>query len=323
MNNHTNIIAWGKHFLESKEYTIIGNPHTIVETPWSVVVRFSTSVGDFYLKQTPPDLFIEVDIIKAIKISRPSSPVPSIIALNDEYHCFMMNACGDYSLRTKFNGIIDPALLVEGIESYITILRLFERKTDALLDLGVPDWRIERLPNHYIELLEQREMLLDEGLTYDEIDNLKRLIPSIESTCKFLPKNKINETLVNADFNENNLIINQNTNQLSIIDWGESVISHPFFTIASHLRSLARRYKLETNGTMIEHIKQKCLSCWSDVASMNELENIYKKMLSLYPVFSALAIYRLQAATHHKSKEKQNWFIAGFLKILLENKDQS
>lgn len=318
----TDIMAWGKHFLEFTGYSIKGDPHIFVKTPWSCVVRYATSAGDFYVKQTPPDLFIETDVIKTIQKNVPHSPTPRIIAINEKSHCFMMESCGDYSLRTKFNGIIDPVLLVQGLKSYISILRSFEHNCDTLLAIGVPDWRMGQIPRLYIELLDQKEMLLEEGLTSDEIEKLKKLVPTIQSISELLSQQNIKETLVNGDFNENNLIINESTQYISIIDWGESVITHPFFTIASHLRSLARRYKLELNAKLLENIKQECLSCWLDVASFNELENIYQQMLILQPIFSVLAIYRLQTATHNKSKQMQNWFMSGFLKTLLENQAQ-
>lgn len=319
MSGKTQIIKWGTEYLASQGYKLKYPPETVIETPWSTVIRFSTSKSCFYLKQTPTDLFIEPEIIKAIQNNMADSHTPIILFQNHEFNSFLMHSCGDHSLRTKFNGSIDPNLLIKGLHSYIKILRSFEQNFEALQTIGVPDWRINYLPDFYTALMEKNDMLQDEGLTHDEINQLIRLIPKIKSICELLSEQKIKETLVNSDFNENNLIINEETQQIFIIDWGESVITHPFFSIASHLRSCARRYKLELNGPLLENIKQKCLSCWSDVADIKELDSIYDNILRLLPIFSSLAIYRLQTATRNKSKEKQNWFIAGFLKTLLKN----
>jgi thiamine kinase-like enzyme len=283
------------------------------------VIRFLTSTGCFYLKQTPADLFIEPAVIQAIQKNIQDSPTPTMLSKNHELNCFLMKSCGDHSLRTKFNGTIDTELLIKGLHSYINILRSFEQNQSTLQAIGVPDWRLNRLPQLYIELLEKKDVLQDEGLTDDELDKLMRLVPTIKSICEFLMMQKVKETLVNGDFNENNLIMNEETQQLSIIDWGESVISHPFFSIASHLRATARRYELELNGQLLENIKQNCLSCWSDVANINELEIIYQNILRLLPVFSSLGIYRLQVATNNTSKKMQRWFIAGSLRTLLKN----
>ncbi len=319
MNNQTQIIEWGSDCLVSKGHQLECAPEIVIETPWSTVIRFVSSKDCFYLKQTPPDLFIEPEIIKAIQKNMPDPLIPTILLTNHELHCFLMKSCGDYSLRTLFNGAIDADLLTQGLRSYIHILRSFEKNLDTLEKMGVPDWRLKHIPQLYVELLEKKALLIDEGLTPDELDKLMRLVPIIKSICEFLSEQKIKETLVNGDFNENNLIINEKNQQISIIDWGESVITHPFFSIASHLQSIARRYKLELNGPILKKIKQQCLSCWLDVANMNELDIIYHNLLRLHPIFCSLAIYRLQAATLNKSKERQNWFIAGFLQTLLKS----
>lgn len=315
------MLEWGLNCLLSKDYKIEGEPEIVVETPWSTVIRFLTSDGCIYLKQTPADLFIEIGIIKTIQKNMPNSLTPMILCENPELHCFLMRSCGDHSLRTRFNGLIEPALLVTGISSYIKILRSFEQNLNALQMIDIPDWRVNQFPQLYVKFLENKALLLDEGLTQVEIDKLMRLIPVIESMCGSLSKQKIKETLVNSDFNENNLVINEKTQQISIIDWGESVIAHPFFSIASHLQSIARRYKLELKGVFLGKIKQQCLSCWSDIADMDELEMIYQNILRVHPIFCALAIHRLQAATANKSKELQNWFVAGFLRMLLKNEN--
>lgn len=319
MNNQTELIAWGIQSLFSIGYKIEHPPEIIVNTPWSTVIRFFAAKACFYLKQTPPDLFIETEVIKTIQKNVPNSITPTILFEDPNLNCFLMNSCGDYSLRTKFNGLVEPELLVKGLNSYIKILRAFEQNLDALQVIGIPDWRFNHLPQLYAKLLEQETLLIAEGLTHDELDQLLRLIPTIKSLCEFLSEKKVKETLINCDFNENNLIMNEKIQQISIVDWGESVITHPFFSIVSHLHSIARRYKLALNGPFLEKIKQQCLSCWLDVANMNELDIIYQNILRLHPIFCSLAIYRLQVATHNKSKEMQNWFIAGSLKTLLKN----
>ncbi|MGD9592444.1 MAG: phosphotransferase [Candidatus Berkiella sp.] len=322
MDNKQLLIDWGAKALSDKGAILEHPPETIVETPWSIVLRFLTTNGCFYLKQTPPDLFVELEIIKLIQENIPIASVPSIVMENVHLNCFLMESCGDFSLRTKFKGTIDQALLIKGLHAYIDVMRSSERDLDLFAGL-IPDWRIKQIPGLFVELIENNDLLLDEGLTQDEIQKLKALLPSIELSCELLLKYQVKETLVNADFNENNLIIDEKSQKIAIIDWGESVLSHPFFSIASHLRNNARRYKLALDGELLEKIKQQCLSRWLDVANLNELNAIYQHIENILPIFSTLAIYRLQTATHHKSKEQQNWFIAGFLRTLLDNQKRA
>jgi len=318
-NNDAAMIAWAKQELNIQDDKRFNQSKAIVKTPWSNVIEINTQNSSVYLKQTPPDLFVEPEVINFIQKNMSDNATPKVLFINQKLNCFIMNSCGDYSLRTKFNGLIDAELLINGIKSYIKIQRSLEQYFDDVGAINIPDWRINHIPDLYVDLLEKTDILLEDGLTLDEIDQLMRLVPTIKSICESLSKHKIKETLVNCDFNENNMIINEDTQQISIIDWGESVISHPFFTLASHLRNTTRRYQLASKGQLVESIKQNCLSCWSDVVNKNELDEIYQNILRLLPIFSSLSIYRLQAATNNKSKGMQRWFIKGCLQTLLKN----
>lgn len=319
MSDKRKVIEWGSSYLASQGCSIQQDPEVIIETPWSLVIHFVTDRGHYYLKQTPPGLFIEASVINAIQKNMADSHLPKIHSKNNDYHCFIMDGCGDHSLRTRFNGKINEDLLVKGLKEYIRIQRSFEENPGSLLAVGVPDWRLSNIPEIYSELLSKKDMLFEEGLSIDELSKLEDLTPQIESICKYVSSQSVKETLVNCDFNENNLIINENTDQISVIDWGESVVGHPFFSIASHLIASARRYGLELSDDLLQNIKQRYISCWSDVASDKDLDEIFSNVMKLLPIFSSFGIYRLQAATKNKSKEKQRWFISGSLKRLLED----
>jgi aminoglycoside phosphotransferase (APT) family kinase protein len=183
----------------------------------------------------------------------------------------------------------------------------------------VPDWRLGHLPDIYSSFISKKEILIEEGLSSDEIDRLITLVPVIKSICDSISKHEIKETLVNCDFNENNMIMDEAAGVISLIDWGESVITHPFLSLASHIRNTERRYPLASKEGAMESIKKKCLSCWSDFTGENELEEIYKKIERLLPIFTSLSLYRLQVSTNNKSKAMQRWFIKDFLRTLIRN----
>ena len=308
------LISWAQESIKSPIESI----DLIVETPWSTVLRLTVGGKVLYAKQTPPDLFIETKIIKAIQDIVENSKTPLILHLNSEINCYLMESCGDYSLRTKFNGVLEPELLFRGIKSYVSIQRGLESHLGALEKIGVPDWRIARLPELYTDLINNENLLKEEGLTLDEIKRLKKLSTKINSICEFLSKQPIKETLVNFDFNDNNLILNEKTQEISVVDLGESAISHPFLNIAAHLASLLRRYKLDITSPKLQFVKEKWLDCWTDVANKEHLDEIYKNISKILPITGVLALLRLQKATNNKSKQMQTCFIPDSLRKLLE-----
>ena len=322
MHNNKNInqlLKWLSNVLNTQEIPEEYKSNVIVHTPWSVVIKAEIGQYCYYLKQTPPDLSIESEVINFIQKNMSDAAAPKILFVNDKLNCFITNSCGDHSLRTKFNGALNAQLLIRGLNSYIKIQRSLEQHLNDSGAIDIPDWRINNIPDLYVELLEKKDVLVDEGLTRDEINQLMRLAPTIKSICELPSTHKIKDTLVNCDFNENNMIINEATREISIIDWGETVISHPFFSLASFSRNTARRYELESNEQLMESIRQICLSCWSDVVNNHELDEIYQNIQRLLPIFTALSLYRLQTATNNRSKEHQRWFIKDCLQTLLKN----
>jgi hypothetical protein len=88
-------------------------PEIVQDTPWSYVIRFATSDGFIYLKQTPQQLALEANIIQALS-DQFRAPVPTVIAHNTELNCFLMKDLGK-SLRSILKQNFDEALLCKAI----------------------------------------------------------------------------------------------------------------------------------------------------------------------------------------------------------------
>lgn len=311
------LIQWAKTVLADDELKY----DCVVETPWSVVFKIKTNRQCLYLKKTPTALFIEASIFNFIEQACPDTNIPKVLFENKDLDCFIMSHCGEQSLRTQFAGTIDVPLLMQGLQSYSFIQRSLANKKPQLLALGLPDWGAQRIPQLYQNLISQQSFLQDEGLTPKEIEQLKHLQSTIQSLADELSGSLVRETLVNADFNENNLILDKQTQTVSVIDLGESVVSHPFFSIAAHINNMARRYKLNINSETLKSIQQKWLDHWSDVDNSQNLQRTMLLVQKLLPIYLSLGIYRLQEATHQQSKRLQNWFIKDCLRMLLQSED--
>ena len=78
----------------------------------------------------------------------------------------------------------------------------------ALFQLGVPDWRLDKLPHLIDELLSDTGLLIEDGLTLSDIQRLKEQGPTIHSLCQQLQQQGIPEGLVQCDFHDNNNLFN-------------------------------------------------------------------------------------------------------------------
>lgn len=94
LNMNLNSIAWAFNTLRDLGYTIQNpTPEVILQTPWSCVCRFDTDQSYYYLKQVPPGLSIEPQVIYLLRENCGAS-VPMLIADNPQEHCFLMQEYG-------------------------------------------------------------------------------------------------------------------------------------------------------------------------------------------------------------------------------------
>jgi hypothetical protein len=212
------IVQWATFILRSHGYSINNPPEIVRTTPWSSVWRFIGANECIYLKQTPPALALEPTIMQ-ILYDKFQANVPLIIAVNKELHCFLMKNSG-VTLREVYKNNFDVNLLCRGIQDYIFIQYKTAKYINIFLNLGVPDWRLKKLPLLYLELINEEKLLIKEGITSDELTMLNKLYPQLLYLCELLASYDIPETLDHCDFHDNNILMEDHTKNMIIIDWG-------------------------------------------------------------------------------------------------------
>jgi hypothetical protein len=157
-------------------------------------------------------------------------------------------------------------------------------------------------------------------MTIDEVNMLHKLQPKFSSMCELLSGYKIAETLDHCDFHDNNILMGNNTNKMTIIDWGESAITHPFFSFFSCLSNAAYRYGL--NGTAAHmKLQEACLHCDLFNIEQEKLSAAFLLATRLWPIYSSLGNYRLTISSdieELKSYEDKNFIHVGRLARVLK-----
>jgi hypothetical protein len=291
MKNHNHIIKWATDCLVSKGYSLQQAPEFVQETPWSNVIRFTTSKGIIYLKQTPPSIFMEPKIIQLLANQLHAS-VPIVIAINDGLHCFLMDDAG-ITLRKYLKTEFQPDLLCKAINQFTTIQRATENHISSFLALDVPDWRLNQLPSLYAQLINQEEVLKAEGMTDEELKILYDLSRKVSQQCELLAQYQIPETLVQPDFNTNNILFNPISKQMTLIDLGEISIAHPFFSLHNYLLQATIHHDVKEQDQLYQKLQDTCFESWLSLATKKELLEAFMLTKKLWPIYFALAHYRL------------------------------
>lgn len=291
MSDHTHILKWATDYLNSQGYSLQGPPDIMLETPWSNVVRFSTSKGTIYLKQPAPLISQEAKITQLLADKFHAS-VPFVMASNDELHCFLMKDAG-VTLRTYLKTEFQPSLLCKAINQYTAMQRSTENDIESLLALEVPDWRLDKLPKLYDHMINQTDFLKANGLTDKELKLLTDFSSQILEELTSLSQYQIPETLVQSDFHSNNILINPITKKLTFIDLGEVVITNPFFSLHTFLCQVMLHDGVKELDETYQTLQDTCIENWLELGAKNELMTGFKLAKKLWPIYSALVYYRI------------------------------
>ncbi|MDX1901150.1 MAG: phosphotransferase [Gammaproteobacteria bacterium] len=294
-NHNTEINQWGREYLLSNGYTLKNNvPEIVQQTPWSYVIRFVTTDGYIYLKHTPEQLALEAKIIQILH-DRFHAHVPEVIAHSGELNCFLMKDAGK-SLRSILKLKFDEDLLCRAIVQFTSLQLAVADDVNVFLNIGVPDWRLNKLPGLYEELISQKELLIADGLTEIELDELEKLIPTVSSLCQKLSQYSIKPTIVQPDFNDNNNLIEDTSQTITLIDVGEIVISHPFFSLINCLYVMKKHHGLKDEDASYLKIKDACLENFIHFESKKRLLDAFPIAEKLLLIYGALSSYRLMVA---------------------------
>ena len=325
MTLHEKVLQWAKQYLLLHKKSTTLRHRMVVETSYSVVYQLETTHDSFYVKQVPKALFLESQTVRFLH-QQACKNIPEIIAENAELNCFMMMACGTTSLRHLFNGDVIVDQLNQGIQNYTNIQRLLEGKIKPLLSLGIPDWRLVHFPGLYEKLIQQDDLLIGDGLTTKEVEQLRQHYPTVVKLCADLASYKIPETLSHCDFQENNMLLDKKTGKISIIDWGETVIAHPFFSLNGCLWNLTYFHAVKQTEQKYALLQSASIAPWVVDNKGLPLLKAFDLANQLLGIYAALAYQRIYRATHdqHKTVQQEHpGSIAGCLRTFLKSSRQS
>jgi len=312
---HKQIIQWACKCLKSLGYTLKSNlAENVLNTPWSYLVRFETSDGYIYLKHTPELFALEPTIIQILHDQFHAS-VPTVIAHNAELNCFLMKDAGR-TLREMLKKKFDVELLCKAIEQFTLLQIAVADRVDLFLDIGVPDYRLDKLPGLYKKVISQNDLLIEDGLSEAEIRKLEALLPKVVNLCKKLSDYSIKQTIVQPDFNDNNTLIDDMSQDITIIDLGEIVISHPFFSLLNCLEQIKKHHALTDESDTYLKIKDACFKNYMKYFESKEhLSAAVATAQLLHIVYGISYQYRFMIAC---GKERlmsfQHWKLSNLLK---------
>jgi hypothetical protein len=199
----------------------IEQPHV---RQWSTAMRVPTDVGDVWFKANIEALAYEAGLVALLAERRPDV-VPPLLAWDRDTGWMLMSDAG--------------AMLrhIEGEEAWLDVWRdvlpryaalqvAVTEDVAALLTLGVPDLRLETLPERYEQVVGE----VGAGVRF------RKAVPRVIDLRDRLASYGVAETVQHDDLHDAQIFVRNGRAQ--VLDWGDACISHPFFTLAVSLEGV-------------------------------------------------------------------------------------
>ncbi len=213
-------LAWADARLAETRLRRTGSAVQVRTWNLSSLWRIPTSEGDVWLKVVPSFFAHEGALVARLD----GHKVPKVIA-HEPGRMLLADITGD-----DLYGGASMAQSLAVITELVDIQAAWLGREDELLSLGLPDWRLPAVRKALGMVLDRTK----EYLSPDDVKTLRQFIDDLPGMERRLAECGIPPTLIHGDFHPGNL---RGTGiSLTILDWGDSGISHPLLDQMAWLR---------------------------------------------------------------------------------------
>jgi hypothetical protein len=223
--------------------------------PWATVLRVPVAGGAAWFKACSPVQAFEPRL-SAELFARWPDRVGEVLAY-DASRAWLLLADAGVALRELGN---PPDAWLDVLPLYAELQRGEAAHTDDHVAHGVPSYPISTLPARYSNLLD-----LDLPLEPDELNRLAAFSPLFEELCGDLAAAELPPTVQHDDLHMGSVY--KRDEHLRVLDWGDSSISHPFFSLVVTFRFLEEHTGLKPHDRWLARLRDAYLEPWgSDLA---------------------------------------------------------
>jgi hypothetical protein len=237
--------AWIRTYVEP-----VGAIETARERPWATVLRVPLANSVAWFKACSPVQAFEPRLTAELFARWPDRVVE--VLAHDEERAWLLLADAGAPIGYYLN---PPETWLAALPRYAELQRGEAAYTPEHLTHQVPDLRVARLPARYEDLLRH-----DLPVGSDEIRLLRTFAARFAELCGELAAHNVPETVQHDDLHGANLYVHDE--QLRLLDWGDTSISHPFASLGVTFRFLAEINKLPPADPWFGRLRDAYLEPW-------------------------------------------------------------
>jgi Ser/Thr protein kinase RdoA (MazF antagonist) len=139
------------------------------------------------------------------------------------------------------------------------------------------------------------------GLTSEQYRRLLDLSPRVAELCEELATHNIAETLNHGDLTDANVFVRDG--RFIFLDWGDSCVSHPFYSLRTVLVSAEISLGLEEDSPELEPLRDAYLEPWTRYESREDLLTALDLASRLASINGALTWHRVVSRLEGLARE--------------------
>jgi len=267
---------------------ITGEIEQVHVRPWSTVLCVPTADGAIYFKACAPLLAYEPALVETLYRTRPGQ-IPRVLATNRDQGWLLM-VDGGPRLREVIRADRDLEHWERLLLRYAELQIELTGRTQELLALGVVDRRPVALSRLAAQLLENEQTLLvgqPDGVSPASYQRLRALAPALADQCQQLADAGVPFSLHHGDLHDANIFMGEDG--YLFIDWGDSSVSHPFFSLRSAFVSVEFSLQMEEGAPEFDRLRDAYLEPWTRFGPPAMLRSTFALAARLSPLCSALS----------------------------------
>jgi hypothetical protein len=218
--------------------------------PWATVLRVPVAGGSAWFKACSPVQAFEPRLSAELSARWPDR-VAEVLAY-DAPRAWLLLADAGVALRELGNR---PEAWLDVLPLYGELQRGEAVYADDHIAHGVPSLPISTLPARYSNLLDR-----DLPLKPDERGRLAAFSPLLEQLCTELSAAGLPLTVQHDDLHMGSVY--ERYKRLRVLDWGDSSISHPFFSLVVTFRFLEEHTGLKPHDPWFARLRDAYLEPW-------------------------------------------------------------
>jgi len=220
------------------------------QRPWSTVARTTDADGVVWFKACAPVQAFEPRLTAGLSDRWPDR-VPEVIAWDEKRAWLLLRDAG-VLLREHGN---PPEVWLHVLPRYSELQLGETTRVAEHLAAGVPDLRVETLPEKLPELLEH-PLPFDPGA----VAKVGRFASTFAGWCEDLAARGIPASVQHDDLHHGNVYLDGDSTR--VLDWGDSSISHPFASAVVTFRFLEQVNGLAPDDPWFDRLRDAYLEPW-------------------------------------------------------------